>query len=69
MSRTSVSDPTPEICLFISFVCNAILIATTVFSNIFRNFRLFASGVGFFPPPLSPKTYGGCSFCLQMEMF
>lgn len=45
MSRTSVSDQVPEICLFITFVCNAILVAATVFSNIFRNFHLFAIGV------------------------
>lgn len=38
--RASVSDPAPEICLFISFVWNAILITTTVFSKIFRNFCL-----------------------------
>lgn len=48
MSRTSASDPASEICLFISFVCNAILIATTVFSKLFRNFHLFAFGVGVF---------------------
>lgn len=69
MSRTSVSDQVPEICLFISFVCNAILVAATVFSNIFRNFHLFALG-GLFFFLLFPKTYGEtCSFCLQMEMF
>lgn len=48
MSRTSVSDPAPEICLFISFVCNAILIAATLFSKLFRHFHLFAFGVGWF---------------------
>lgn len=48
MRRTSVSDPAPEICLFISFVCNAILIATTVLSKLFRNFHLFAFGVVLF---------------------
>lgn len=47
MSRTSVSDQVPEMCLFISFVCSAILIAATVFSNIFRNFHFFALGVVF----------------------
>lgn len=42
MSRTSVSDPAPEICLYINFVCNAVLIATTVFAKLFSNFHLFA---------------------------
>lgn len=71
MSRTSVSDPAPEICLFISFVCNAILIPTTVFSNIFRNFHLFSFGVGFFSPSffLKPMEVAPVAFKWQCSNY